>query len=102
MRKAWLALPIVACAVAFVGPAASSSADENVFGKCPDGYTATPVLFSTTEDKNGNGVVCVKLVAGHVNDKDDPNGKPYECNGTEAYTNPDCIEDVTDDIIIDA
>ena len=101
MRKARVALPIVACAIAFAGPTASSSADENVFGVCPDGYQATPALFSQAEDRNGNGIVCVKTRNGKVIDKDDPNGAPFDCNGTGAVNNPDCVVDVVDDIVID-
>jgi hypothetical protein len=100
MKKAWLALPVVAVALALVGPAAPSSADTNAFGRCPDHYTPTPFLFSSTEDRNGNGVVCVKQEPnGNVNSHDDPNGQPYQCNGTGAL-DPNCsVTSVVDDIL---
>jgi hypothetical protein len=61
--------------------AAPSAADENAFGTCPDGYTPTPAVLLPEDDKNGNGVLCVKFVDAHLNANDDPNGKKYECNG---------------------
>lgn len=99
MKKLFLALPVAAVALALTGPAAPSGADENALGRCPDGYTPVLFLFSTAEDRNGNGVVCVKPKTGHVNDKDDPNGQPYACNGTFTLTNPDCWDDVQDDLV---
>jgi hypothetical protein len=100
MKKAWLALPVVAVALAIVGPAAPSSADTNVFGRCPDSYQAVPLGFANAEDRNGNGIVCVKFVANHINQHDDPNGQPYQCNGTDALTDPDCtLVSTVDDIL---
>ncbi|HEX8741753.1 MAG TPA: hypothetical protein VF712_01335 [Thermoleophilaceae bacterium] len=98
MKKAWLALPIVAVSLAFIGPAAPSGADSNILGTCPDGYTPLPASFANAEDRNGNGVVCVKFVDGHLNQHDDPNGEPYDCNGNMGT--PECpIMAATDDIL---
>ncbi|HEX8065860.1 MAG TPA: hypothetical protein VF520_04980 [Thermoleophilaceae bacterium] len=97
MRKAYLVLPAALIALAIVGPAAPSSADENVFGRCPDSYTPMPFLAAPTEDRNGNGVVCVKPYPQGVITHDDPNGQPYRCNGI--VPPPECIEAATDDIL---
>ncbi|HEX8065859.1 MAG TPA: hypothetical protein VF520_04975 [Thermoleophilaceae bacterium] len=97
MKKACLVLPAALIALALVGPAAPSSADENQFGRCPDGYQPVPFLVSPTEDRNGNGVVCAKPYPQGTIVHDDPNGQPYRCNGL--VTPPECIESVTDDIV---
>src|SRR3712207_7586784 len=45
-------------------------------------YAYQPTVFpSPDDDRNANGVVCVKFVGSHVNAIDDPNGKKYRCNG---------------------
>ena len=100
MKKLFLALPIAAVALALTGPAAPSGADENELGRCPDGYVPVLFLFSTAEDRNGNGVVCVKpRPNGTIIEHDDPNGQPYACNGTFSMSNPGCWAAVTDDLV---
>lgn len=101
MKKALLVLPVIAAAIAFGGSASNSVADENIFGVCPDHYQATPA-FGSGEDRNGNGVICIKTKPnGDPILKDDPNGVPYQCNGTGAMTNPDCFPFffITDDVV---
>jgi hypothetical protein len=101
MKKALLVLPVILAAIAFAPTAAP--ADENAFGRCPDHYTPTPAFFSG-EDRNGNGVICVKTKPnGDPILHDDPNGVPYECNGTGAMTNPNCFVffDIVDDVVTD-
>jgi hypothetical protein len=99
MKKALLVLPVIAAAIAFGGPT-SSTADENPLGVCPDHYTPFPAVF-LDEDRNGNGVVCLKLTPGTevAIVHDDPNGQPYRCNGT-AMTRPECAEDIDDDPLL--
>jgi hypothetical protein len=77
----WIILPAALVAAAVLVPASPSAADSNAFGTCPDGYTPTPFVLSPGEDRNGNGVVCVKPSPNGMNTHDDPNGKPYACNG---------------------
>jgi hypothetical protein len=102
MKKALLVLPVIAAAIAFGGPVSSSGAEEVPgVGKCPDHYF--PVLAPGIEDdRNQNGVVCLKFPDDRVEPiiHDDPQGQPYQCNGTDALTNPDCPEptDIVDDI----
>ena len=98
MKKALLVLPVIAAAIALGGPA-SSPADSNALGTCPDHYTPVPA-FVLNEDRNGNGVICVKTTSGVII-HDDPNGQPYQCNGTGGIGNPDCPQpvDIVDDII---
>jgi hypothetical protein len=79
--KARIILPVALVAAGVLLPSASSTADTNPFGTCPDHYQAVPFLAGPEIDKNGNGVICVKFVDMHENIKDDPNGEPYECNG---------------------
>ena len=99
-----ITLAIAALAIVMLVPAGSSSADENEFGRCPDGYTPTPFIVGPSEDRNGNGVICVKFVGSHDNTNDDPNGKKYACNGFPTPP-PECVQDpdgsyyVLDDII---
>jgi hypothetical protein len=99
-----LAASIATLAVAMLAGAAPSGADENVWGECPDGYTPTPFLAAPQDDRNGNGVVCVKFVGSHENTHDDPNGRRYRCNGFPTPP-PECISDpegsfyVLDDIV---
>jgi hypothetical protein len=82
MKTIAFALSAVATAFTVLALAGPSAADQNEFGTCPDGYTPTPALFvPPDEDKNGDGVICVKTVDDHQNIKDDPNGKKYDCNG---------------------
>lgn len=95
MKKALFVLPVIAAAIAFGGPVSPSSADENALGRCPDHYQPAPAAF-IGEDRNENGVVCVKPKNnGDVIIHDDPNGQPYRCNGTAMITNPDCFEDAS-------
>jgi hypothetical protein len=102
MKKPLLVLPVMAAGIAFGGPVSSSSADENALGRCPDHYTPIPAVI-VTEDKNENGVICMKNPDDQVMPiiHDDPNGQPYRCNGTDAIGNPDCPQptDVVDDIV---
>ena len=99
MKRALLVLPVIAAAIAFGGPVSSSGADENALGRCPDHYTPFPAAF-LGEDRNENGVVCVKVTSGSqlIIVHDDPNGQPFRCNGV-AMTTPECAEDIQDDII---
>lgn len=80
MKRAGL-LSVATAALVFLVVSGPAAADQNVLGTCPDGYTPTPAVLAPDEDKNGDGVICVKAVDGHVNTKDDPNGTKYECNG---------------------
>ena len=86
-----LAASIAAVVVAMLIPASPSGADTNEFGTCPDRYQPT-VFPSPEDDRNGNGVVCVKFVGSHVNVHDDPNGQRYRCNG---FPTPpaECVDD---------
>jgi hypothetical protein len=93
MKTARFALAAVVASLVVLVVAAPSAADENAFGTCPDGYTPTPFFVSPEDDKNGNGVVCVKFVDKHENIKDDPNGTKYECNGFPTRP-PECVEEV--------
>jgi len=97
MRKAYLLLPAALVSLAIVVPAAPSSADENIFGRCPDHYTPVPFIVAPFDDRNGNGVVCAKPYPNGTIVHDDPNGQPYRCNGI--ITPPECIEDTDDDIL---
>jgi hypothetical protein len=81
MKTAIATLSVLGASLALLVFAGPSAADENMFGTCPDGYTPAPFLVSPGDDKNGNGVLCVKFVDEHDNVKDDPNGKKYACNG---------------------
>jgi hypothetical protein len=102
MKKALLVLPVIAAAIAFGGPVSSSGADENALGRCPDHYTPVPA-FVVTEDRNENGVICVKFVGSHENTHDDPKGKKYRCNGVappaECQSDPEGSFFVLDDIV---
>lgn len=100
MKKALLVLPVIAAAIAFTGPVSSSTADENALGRCPDHYIPFPAIF-LDEDRNQNGVVCLKMTPGQEIGivHDDPNGKPYRCNGI-AMTTPECAEEITDDPLL--
>lgn len=95
---------IATMAVLMLAPTAPSGADENAFGTCPDGYQPTPFLAHPDEDRNDNGVICVKFVGTHENVKDDPNGQKYSCNGFPTPP-PECVSDpngsfyVLDDIV---
>jgi hypothetical protein len=86
----WIILPAALVAAAIFVPASPSSAGTNAFGTCPDGYEAAPAFTSAPgEDKNGNGVVCMKPSNGQTHD--DPNGKPYACNAfLPAQPPPEC------------
>jgi hypothetical protein len=104
LKKARLILPVLLVAGAVIIPSGSSTADSNVFGTCPDGYTPTPFLAGPEQDRNGNGVVCVKFVGSHENTHDDPNGQKYQCNGfptvpAECVTDPLGAFFIGDDII---
>ena len=92
LKKARLVLPVLLVGAAVIIPSVSSTADTNAFGTCPDGYTPTPFLAGPEEDRNGNGVVCVKFVGSHENVHDDPNGKKYECNGFPTVP-VECVSD---------
>jgi hypothetical protein len=99
MRKnAWLLLPAALTSLAILIPVAPSSADENMFGRCPDHYTPTPSLLAQEEDNNNNGVICVKPGPNGVITHDDPNGRPYECNGFPTPPPPCGIS--TDNLLI--
>ena len=92
MKKAHRILPVALIALGILVPATASNADdENPFGECPDRYTVTPFPLPQ-EDRNGNGVVCVKFVNSHANVKDDPEGTRYECNGFPTPP-PECERD---------
>jgi hypothetical protein len=99
-----LVASIATVALAMLIPAAPSGADSNIWGTCPDGYEPTPALAGPNEDRNGNGVICVKFVGSHENVHDDPNGTRYACNGFPTPP-PECISDpdgsvfVGDDIV---
>jgi hypothetical protein len=99
-----ITLAIAALAVALLIPTGSSLAEENALGECPDGYTPTPWLAAPQEDRNDNGVICVKFVGSHENTHDDPNGQRYRCNGFPTPP-PECVQDpdgsffVLDDIV---
>lgn len=80
LKKARFMLPVAVVIGLIAAAPGSSSADENVFGTCPDGYQATPFVAAPEEDRNGNGVVCVKPYPQGVKTHDDPNGKKYRCN----------------------
>lgn len=80
-KKAWLVLPAALTSLAILIPAAPAGAETNPFGRCPDGYMAAPAGLASGEDKNGNGVICFKIVPTHEITHDDPNGTPYDCNG---------------------
>ena len=104
LKKARLILPVILVAAAVVIPSGSSTADSNIWGTCPDGYTPTPLIADPEADRNGNGVVCVKFLANHDNVHDDPNGQKYRCNAfpvvpVECVTNPDGAFFLGDDII---
>ena len=90
MRNVRFILPAAAASLTLLISPASSAADENLWGRCPDGYTPVPFLAAPDDDKNGNGVVCIKPVGSHDNIKDDPNGKKYRCNGFPTPP-PQCI-----------
>jgi hypothetical protein len=81
MKALASALAAVSAALVMLVLAGPTAADTNQFGTCPDGYTPTPFVVRPDDDKNGNGVVCIKAVDEHINGKDDPNGKKYACNG---------------------
>jgi hypothetical protein len=81
VKKVCFILSAAAASLTLLVSPTPSGADEDVFGRCPDGYLAAPFLIAPGEDKNGNGVVCVKAVDSHINAKDDPNGTKYRCNG---------------------
>lgn len=80
-KKARVMLPVAAVIGIIAAVPGSSNADENIFGKCPDSYTPTPLVAGPEEDRNNNGVVCVKPYPNGIKVHDDPNGKPYRCNG---------------------
>ncbi|HEX8647352.1 MAG TPA: hypothetical protein VF715_10665, partial [Thermoleophilaceae bacterium] len=90
VKKARCILPVVLVVLGILVPAGSSNADENIWGRCPDGYVPLPP-FDIEQDRNGNGIVCVKFV-GHVNVIDDPTGGPYSCNGFPVPP-PECMPD---------
>jgi hypothetical protein len=97
----WIILPAALVAAAIFVPASPSSADSNALGTCPDGYTPSPFFLGAPgEDRNGNGVVCMKPSNGQTHD--DPNGKPYACNGFPMPP-PECANAATvfigDDIL---
>ena len=104
LKKARLLLPVALVAGAVMIPTGSSTADSNAFGTCPDGYTPTPFLAGPEQDRNNNGVVCVKFVDSHLNVHDDPNGQKYRCNGFPTVPQ-ECVNDpegsffIGDDII---
>ncbi|HEX8646913.1 MAG TPA: hypothetical protein VF715_08410 [Thermoleophilaceae bacterium] len=103
-KKARFALPVALVTAGILIPSASSTADTNMWGTCPDGYTPTPLVGRPDDDRNGNGVICVKFVGSHENIQDDPNGTRYRCNGFPTPP-PECVSDpdgsfyVLDDII---
>lgn len=104
LRKARLILPVILVAGAVIIPSGSSTADTNMWGTCPDGYTPTPFIAGPEHDRNGNGVVCVKFVGSHENVHDDPNGQKYRCNGfpvvpVECLSDPEGSFFLGDDII---
>ena len=79
-KKAHVILPVIAVAGLIAAIPGSSIADQNPLGRCPDGYQPTLFTAAPDEDRNGNGVICVRSYPNGVKDKDDPNGKPYRCN----------------------
>lgn len=88
-----LTASVATLAVAMLVPAAPSGADENIWGECPDGYVPVAGIF-VDEDRNGNGVVCVKLAGTNAIIHDDPSGQRYRCNGfpvppAECIADPD-------------
>ncbi len=91
MKKASFILPAAAVSLILLVSPAPSAADENIFGRCPDGYTPVPFIAAPEDDRNNNGVVCIKPVDKHVNIKDDPNGTKYRCNGFPTPP-PQCID----------
>ena len=91
MKNAYRILPVAAIALAVLFPTSASNADENPFGTCPDGYAPTAFPLPD-DDRNGNGIVCVKFVNSHANVKDDPSGTRYSCNGFPTPP-PQCIGD---------
>ena len=98
-----LAASIATLAVMLV-PAAPGSADSNIWGECPDGYVPLAGGIGLEEDRNGNGVVCVKFAGSHAIVKDDPSGQRYRCNGfptppPECISNPDGSVFVADDFL---
>ncbi len=105
-EKARALLPVIAVIAVIGAVPGSSSADENPFGRCPDGYA--PVAFiAPDQDRNGNGIVCVKPSPNGILLHDDPSGRPYRCNGInpvevalcEATTFDDANALVQDDIV---
>lgn len=104
LKKARLILPATLVAAAVMIPTGSSTADTNQFGTCPDGYTPTPFLAGPEQDRNGNGVVCVKFHPTGSTVHDDPNGQRYQCNGfptvpQECTTDPTGSFTILDDIV---
>lgn len=104
MKRCRFLLPVALVALGIAVPS-SSSADENVFGECPDGYQPTPLFFAPEEDRNMNGIVCTKFVSSDGSQThDDPNGQRYRCNGfplppAECVSDPDGEFWVLDDEI---
>ena len=80
LKKARVFLPVAMIFGLIAVLPGASSADENALGKCPDGYQPSPFVAAPEEDRNNNGVVCVKPYPNGVLVHDDPNGKPYRCN----------------------
>lgn len=97
MNKIRWIFPTALVAAAILVPAGSSSADENAFGVCPDGYQARPAFLAVDEDKNGNGVVCTKPTNGQTHD--DPNGQRYACNGLPTPP-PECAQPGVTEVFI--
>jgi hypothetical protein len=91
VKKARLTLPVALVALGILVPTTASNADESTFGECPDGYRIAAFPLPQ-EDRNENGVVCVKFVNSHANVKDDPNGQRYQCNGFPTPP-PECSGD---------
>ncbi len=90
LKKARVMLPVLAVVGLIAAVPSSSNADENLFGRCPDGYTPTPFVIGPDEDRNGNGVICVKPYPNGVITHDDPNGQPYRCNGLDPLEVMEC------------
>jgi hypothetical protein len=91
VKKACRILPVALVALGILVPTTASHADEDQFGECPDGYHPT-VFPLPQDDRNENGVVCVKFVNSHANVKDDPSGTRYRCNGFPTPP-PECSGD---------
>lgn len=91
MKKARCILPVALIALGILVPTTATNADEGTFGECPDGYRPAAFFFPE-DDRNGNGVVCVKFVNSHANVKDDPSGQRYRCNGFPTPP-PECMGD---------